>query len=330
MKAIVYTKYGPPNVLQLKEVPLPIPKRNEVLIRIDATSVTAADYRLRAFSIPSLLFWIPARIAIGIIKPRKTILGMSFAGEIEAVGKNVTLFHRGDQVFGTCGNNFGAYAEYICIPQEGAIAIIPLNVTNEEAAVIPFGTLTALYFLRDKANIKSGQKILIYGASGAVGTASVQLAKYYGTEVTGVCSSSNVKWVKSLGADKVVDYTEEDFTNNGESYDIIFDTVGKTSFSRCKDSLNVNGKYITTVFGGLQLFQMLWTSIASDKRVICGVAGDRRKDILFIQELIEEGKLKAVIDRRYPLQQASEAHRYAEKGHKKGNVVLTLNHLHRE
>lgn len=335
MKAIVYEKYGPPDVLQLKEVGTPTPGISEVLIKIHATTVTAADYRFRAFKIPSPLFWLPAKLAMGIIKPRNPILGMNFAGEIEAVGEKVTLFKKGDQVFGTSGTAFGTYAEYTCLLETGAITAKPAGVTYEEAAAIPFGALSALYFLRDKVTIKRGQKVLIYGASGSVGTASVQLAKYYGAEVTGVCSSANVKMVKSLGADKVVDYTKEKFTDNSETYDVIFDTVGKTSFLRCKNSLNDNGRYVTAVFGMTQIIQMLWTSYVGHrnpkgrKKVICGVAGDRLEDLLFIKKLMKAGKINAVIDRRYPLEQTAEAHRYADTGHKKGNLVLTLSHIHK-
>ena len=254
-------------------------------------------------------------------------MGVELAGEIEAVGKDVTLFKKGDQVFGIASDRLGAYAEYVCRPETGALAIKPANMTYEEAAAVPFGAGTALFFLRDKANIRRGQKALINGASGGVGTYAVQLARYYEAEVTGVCSTANLGLVKSLGADKVIDYTQEDFTKNGETYDIIWDSVvGKTSFSRCKGSLTPKGLYLA-VAGGLQeAVQMLWTSMTGGKKVLFGSATESKEDLIFLKELIEAGKIKAVIDRRYPLEQTAEAHRYTDKGHKKGNVVITVEH----
>lgn len=262
---------------------------------------------------------------LGLRKPKRTILGTELAGEIETVGKDVKLFKKGDQVFGIGSEIFGAYAEYTCRPETGALAIKPVNLTYEEAAAVPFGAGTALYFLRDVAKIQRGQKVLIHGASGGVGTYAVQLARYYGAEVTGVCSTTNVELVKSLGADKVMDYTKEDFTRSGETYDIILDTVvGKTSFSRCKGALKQNGLYLA-VAGGLQeAAQMLWTSITGGKKVIFGSPVERKEDLIFLKDLVEAGKIKPVIDRRYPLEQTAEAHRYVDKGHKKGNVVITL------
>ncbi len=330
MKAIVYEKYGPPDVLQLKEVAKPTPKNNEILIRIYATIVSAEDPRARSGTFPPLL-WLLGRIITGLIRPKNPILGMYLAGEIESVGKDVKLFKEGDQVFALTGTGLGAHAEYRCLPEEGtgAVAIKPANTTYEEAAAVCDDPITALPFLRDKGNIQSGQKVLIYGASGSVGTNAVQVARYYGAEVTGVCSTTNLELVKSLGADKVIDYTKEDFTKSGQTYDIIFGTVGKTSFSRCKSSLKQRGIYLTTVPTLAIVLQMLWTSMVGSKKVRIAFAGLRpsseiTKDLIFTKELIEAGKIKPVIDRRYPLEQMAEAHRYVEKGHKKGNVVITV------
>ena len=329
MKAIVYTKYGPPDVLQLKEVEKPTPKENEVLIRIYSTSVTAMDYRVRSMKSPPRLFmfWLPSRIHFGLVKPKRTILGAELAGQIEAVGKDVKLFNTGDQVFGFPGSDYGAYAEYACMHEDAPLALKPANMTYDQAAVVPFGAADALFFLRDLGNIKSGQKILVYGASGSVGTAAVQLAKYYGAQVTGVCSRSNLDLVKSLGADMVIDYTKDDFTQNGKTYDIIFDTVGKTSFSGSKRSLTEKGIYLANVMGPVELAQIVWTSMTGGKKVKGGIAPERKEDLIFFKQLVEAGEIKSVIDRSFPLEQTAEAHRYADKEHKKGNVVITLNHL---
>jgi len=316
MKAIVYTKFGPPEVLQLQEVAKPTPKAHEVLIKIMATTVVKEDPDMR--SSPGVN---------GVFKPSHPILGQELAGQVEAIGSAVTRLKPGDQVFGMVF--FGAYAEYICMPENGALALKPANISYEDAASIPNGALTALPFLRDKGKIQSGQTVLIYGASGSVGAAAVQLAKYYGTKVTGVCSTSNLEWVKSLGADQVIDYTQEDFTENGKTYDIIFDTVGKRSFSECKGSLTDAGVYLTTVPTPVMMLQVLWTAKSGGKKVKFIAAGlrparEKIKDLVFLTELIEAGKLKPVIDRVYPLEQIVEAHRYVEQGHKKGNVVITV------
>jgi len=323
MKAIVYQKYGPPDVLELKEVEKPTPKDNEVLVRIYATTVTSGDYRMRSSPASTRFLALLFGMNFGLIRPKNPILGNELAGEIEAVGKDVKLFKEGDQVF---GEGSGTYAEYICLPEEGVLAIKPANMTYEEAAAVPFGAHSALFFLRDKGNIQSGQKVLIYGASGGVGTAAVQLAKYFGAEVTGVCSTTNLEMVKSLGADKVIDYTKEDFTKSGQTYDIIYETVGKSSFSRNMSSLKKKGIYLAGNAGLLQIVQMLWTSMIGGKKVIFGPAPERKEDLIFLKGLVEAGKIKPVIDRRYPLEQIAEAHMYVDTGRKKGNVVITVAH----
>jgi len=314
MKAVVCSKYGPPEVLQLKEVEKPVCRDNEVLIKVHATAVTTGDCRCRGFNIPahfSILTRLVMRLVLGLTKPRKPIQGLVLAGEVETLGKNVTRFQKGDQVFGSSGMRFGAYAEYTCLPENGTITIKPANITikpanitYEEAAAIPFGFITALYFLR-KGKIRSGQNVLIYGASGAVGTLAVQLARYFGADVTGVCSTSNRELVKSLGASTVIDYTKEDFTERNERYDIIFDAVGKTSESLCRKALAPGGTFVS---------------------VMKGHAGESTEDLVFLKELVEAGKIRPVIDRCYPLEQIVEAHRYVEQGHKKGNVVITVGH----
>jgi len=318
MKAIVCTKYGPPDVLQLKEVAKPTPKDNEVLIRIHAATLTIVDTHLRSGD-PFLL-----RFISGLIKPKNPIQGAVLAGKIEAAGKDVKRFKVGDQVIGD-SVGLGAHAEYICMPEDEVLAPKPANMKYGEAAAICDGALTALPFLRDKGKIRSGQKVLINGASGSIGTFAIQLAKYYGAEVTGVCSTSNLEMVRSLGADKVIDYTKEDFTKSTETYDIIFDAVGKSSFSRCKNSLKQRGIYLLTT--GPTLATIL-PNIGSKKAIFHSTAlrksSERTKDLLFLKNLIETGKIKSVIDRRYPLEQIAEAHRYVESGHKKGNVVITL------
>ncbi|HGA0702519.1 MULTISPECIES: NAD(P)-dependent alcohol dehydrogenase [Bacillus] len=301
MKAIICTKYGPPNVLQLQNIEKPKPKKNEVLVKIHATSVSTGDCRIRGFNSP-LLFWIPMRIILGFRKPRKPILGVELSGEIEDIGTDVTQFKKGDQIFALTELNLGGYAEYTCVHESGLIALKPTNVTYEEAAVIPFGGTSALHFLR-KGQIKKGQRVLIYGASGSVGTAAVQLAKYFGATVTAICSSSNFDLVTALGADNVIDYMKEDFTKRGEHYDIIFDAVGKYNKSLCTDALMPNGKYVSV--NGM-------------------MAKVSKEDMNLLKQLAETEKLKPVIDRTYRLEEIAEAHIYVEKGHKKGNVSITI------
>lgn len=324
MKAIVYTKYGPPDVLQLKEVEKPTPKDNEILVKVYATTVTVADIRVRSFTVP-IPVWLPARMVLGFRKPKKAILGMELAGEVESVGKDVKLLQKGDQVFAATLAGFGAYAEYKCLPEDGPVSIKPSNITYEEAAAIPIGARTALYYLR-KANIQNGQKVLVYGASGSVGTYAVQIAKYFGANVTGVCSTTNLELVQSLGADKVIDYTNEDFTQSGETYDVIFEAVDKSSFSACMKSLKKDGIYlnVTVPIPGIR---MLWTKLTSSKKLILGQDSPENAEALnFLKELVEAGKIKVVIDRCYTFEQIVEAHRYVGKGHKKGNVVITVEH----
>ncbi len=328
MKAIVWTKYGPPDVLQLKEVEKPTPKDNEVLVRIYATTVTAGDCEMRRLKFPIWL-WLPMRIYAGLIRPtRINILGQELAGEIESVGKDVKRFKEGDQVFAHAGFGMGAYAEYICLPEEpkemeGPLAIKPSNMTYEEAAAVPVGGLEALHFLR-QGNIQSGQKVLINGAGGSIGTMGIQLAKHYGAEVTAVDSTGNLDMLRSIGADQVIDYTQEDFTKSDQTYDVIFDVVGKSSFSGSVKSLKQNGRYLLANPGLSHMVRGGWTSMRSSKNVISGAASHKTGDLIFLKKLIEAGKIKSVIDRRYPLEQIAEAHSYVETGHKKGNVVITV------
>ena len=324
MRAAVCTAYGSPEVLKIKEVETPNPKNNEVLIKIFATTVTSACVRIRSSTFP-FGFGFLARLGFGFRRPRNNILGTELAGEVESVGKDVKLFKKGDQVFGGAGIGLGTYAEYKCLPEDGVITIKPTNKTYEEVAGVAFGGMTALYFLK-KANIQKGQKVLIYGASGAIGTYAVQLAKHFGAEVTAVCSTTNLGLVKSLGADNVVDYTKEDFTNNVETYDVIFETVGKTTFSLCKNALKEKGIYLAALLDLPQHFPLLWRSTISSKKMLGGMTSEPIEDLISLKDLIESGEIKSVVDRSYPLEEIVEAHKYVEKGHKKGNVVITMEH----
>ena len=326
MKAIVFSKYGPPDVLQLKEVDKPVPEDNEVLIKVHASTVSSGDYEMRGASFSTRFMAVLFGFGFGLMRPHSTIPGNEVAGEIDAVGKDVKLFKKGDQVFGHTGEGFGTNAEYVCMPEEGELAIKPSNMTYEEAAAVPHGAHSALFFIRDKGNVQSRQKVLIYGASGSVGTYAVQLAKYYGAEVTGVCSSTNLDMVKSLGADHVIDYTKEDFAANGQTYHVIYETVGKSSFPHNIGALKDDGIYLAGRFGLRSLPRILWASTIGGKKVEFEPAPGGKEYLNFIKELIEAGKLKAVIDRTYPLEETAEAHRYADTGHKKGNVVITVPH----
>jgi len=331
MKAIVYEKFGPPEVLQLKEVEKPSPKDNEVLVEVFATPITygeiisrnSKNIGPRKFNMP-FLFWLIQRLDFGIRKPKKKILGSEFAGKIESVGKDVKLFKKGDEVFGYTGPGGAAYAEYLTLSEEGRVALKPTNMTYEEASAVPFGSMTASNLLKN-VNIQSGQKVLINGASGGIGSFAVQIAKNAGAEVTGVCSTTKLDYVKSLGADHVIDYTKEDFTKSGETYDVIFDILGKSSFSRGKKSLKKNGQYLYASFKLRKLLQMLRTSIIGNKKVKCAISMDKTEDLIEIKELVEAGKIKSIIDKRYPLEQIAEAHDYVEKGLRKGHVVINLN-----
>ena len=323
MKAAVYTRYGPPDVLEVKDVARPVPADNEVLVRIHAATVCAADWRMRKAD-PFIV-----RFMNGLWSPKIHILGMEFAGEVESVGKTVSRFRERDQVFGATGFKFGAHAEYACVSEDALLAAKPTNMTFEEAAAVLFGGVTALHFLR-QARIQAGQKVLIYGASGSVGIFAVQLAKHFGAHVTGVCSSANLGLVKSLGADEVIDYTREDFSAAGPVYDIVFDAVGKSGFSRGLKSLKRGGCYVMIApSGGMlsvlgDILRGIWVSITGAARVVGGMTRTAAGDLSFLKELIEAGKLRTVIDRRYSLGEIAEAHRHAEAGHKKGHVIVLL------
>jgi NADPH:quinone reductase-like Zn-dependent oxidoreductase len=328
MKAIVWTAYGSPDGLELREVETPTPKDNEVRIRVFATTVTAGDCEMRRLQLP-LMLGLPMRLAVGVRRPtRKTILGMELAGEIESVGKDVTLFSTGDQVFGIPAFFQGTYAEYVCLgetPDEGVLATKPANLSYEEAAAVPVGGLEALHHLR-QASVQSGQKILVNGAGGTIGTMAVQLAKHFGAEVTAVDTGAKFDMLRSIGADQVIDFTQEDIFGCGETYDVIFDVVGKASFSGSMRSLVEGGVYVSANPRVSQMIGGLWTSMTSSKKVITATSRHTTEDLVFLKELIEAGKIKPVIDSRFPLERVPEAHRYVERGGKKGNVVITVEH----
>ncbi len=330
MRAVVYQEYGPPDVLRLQEVAKPSPKENEILVKIRAVSLNFGDILARkmntitprSFTMPGPL-WLPTRLLFGWDKPRRGILGSEFAGDVTAVGRQVTQFKPGDAVFGYRGPSMGANADYLCVAEDSLVLPKPANISYEEAATVPYGGLTALSLLR-KVNVQPGQKVLISGASGAIGSAAVQLAKQFGAEVTGVCGTPRLAFVRALGADHVIDYTQEDFAQNGRRYDLIFDILGKQSFARVRGSLTDNGRFLLASFKTKQLGQMMWTRLTGGQRVICALSSESRDDLITIKELIETGRYKTIIDRRFPLAETAVAHRYVEAGHKQGNVVITL------
>jgi NADPH:quinone reductase-like Zn-dependent oxidoreductase len=328
MKAIVFTEYGSPDVLQLTEIPKPTPKANEILVRVRATPVnygdlTARDFAHARFNMPAL-FYIPARMTFGWNKPKITILGSELAGDIEAVGSQVTKFKPGDAVFAYIGMNMGANAEYICLPENGMVALKPANLSYAEAATLPYGAIMATSLLQ-KANLRPGQKILINGASGGIGAMAVQLAKHhYGAEVTGVCGAPRLDYVKALGADKVCDYKKQDFTQNGQTYDVIFDILGRVSFARAQQALKPDGLLLYASFQGRAIFDMLWTAFFSRKKVICAMADEKVASLERVKALAEAGKIKAIVDKCFPLEQTADAHHYIESGNKQGQVLVTL------
>jgi len=330
MQAAILTAFGPPDVLQLQEVEKPKPGDNEIRVDIKATSVNYGDLAARnfkaitprKFNMP-LLFWFFAKLYFGFARPRIKILGSEFAGIVESVGRAVKSFKPGDPVFGYLGQGMGAYAEYVCVPETGVLATKPANVTFEEAAVAPYGAIMAWYLLR-KAGVRDGQRVLVNGASGSIGSAAVQIAKYFGAQVTGVCGAPRMEFVRSLGAEHVIDYKATDFTQSGETYDLIFDILGKSSFSRCKKSLTARGCYLRASFKTKQLLQMLWTALTGGKRVLCVLAPGSVEDLRSVKDLLATGQLKSIIDKCYPLGQAAGAHRHVENGNHKGKVAITI------
>lgn len=325
MKAVMYTSYGPPDVLRLTEAAKPLPGPGDVLIRVRAATVTAGDVNVRGFTFVPPGFGPLPRLMFGVRKPRKPILGTELAGEVEAVGNEVSDFKPGDHVFGIDSAGLGAYAEYVCRRAQGALAHKPANLSFEEAAAVPFGAGTALYFLRDLAKLRPGQRVLVNGASGGVGVYAVQLARHFGAEVIGVCSAANQELVRSLGANAVIDYAREDFAAARMAYDVILDTVaGKADFNRCKRALRPGGRYLAVAGGLREMGQMAWTALAGDTKVLCGSPAETRADLLVLKELLESGAIRPVIDRRYPLERIVEAHQYVDQGHKRGSVVIAV------
>ena len=315
MKAAVYTEYGKPEVVQIKDVKKPVPQDNEVIVKVNATTVTAGDWRMRAGN-PFVI-----RMYNGLFKIKRTVLGHEFSGVVDSVGKDVVQFKKGDSIFGTASKNAGAHAEYVAVSADGALVHKPANIRDEDAAALPVGASTALYFLQ-KANIKPGQKVLIYGASGSVGTYAVQLAKYFNAEVTGVCSQKNAELVRSLGADKVIDYQKEDFTANGEEYDVIFDAVGKASFDKSRNALKDKGVYLTVGMDVNFMLHSVMNAVTGNYKLISGVTKLTAEELYFLTNLMEDGTLKPVIDRTYSLSDIQFAHKHAETGHKRGNIVI--------
>ena len=322
MKAILYQQYGPPDVLQMADIAKPIPKPNEILIKTYATTVTSGDWRVRSLTVPAGFGWM-TRLVFGVSRPRQPILGSELAGVVESVGEAVSRFKVGDAVFAFSDARMGCYAEYKCMPQDGAVACKPLGLSYGEAAALSFGGTTALDFLR-RAKLQRGESVLINGASGAVGAAAVQLARHFGAHVTAVCGTANMAWVRALGASQVIDYTQEDFTQNGQTYHVIMDTVGTAPFSRCQASLQDGGRLLLVLAGLADMLHAPWASLTSGKRVIAGPVSVRAEDLPLLAELATTGAFKAVIDRRYRFEQMVEAHRYVDSGRKKGNVVVML------
>lgn len=331
MKAAVLTEYGPPEALQLREVAGPRPGDGDVLIRVHATSVNFGDLIARNLAAVSprefhmpLLFWVIAKLSFGIRRPRVRILGSEFAGEVEAVGSAVKRFKKGDRVFGFRGPRMGAYAEYLRMPEDGVITTMPHDLTYEEAAAIPYGAIMALGLLR-RAQVGPGKSVLVVGASGGIGPALVQLAvRHFGAQVAGVCGNTRLGYVRSLGANLAIDYTREDFTDRNETYDVVIDILGKTSIRRCRRVLRPQGRLIFVSFKTKQILQALWTAMVGDKKAVCALVTERQEDLALVRGLVEDGKLTAVVDRIYPLDQAAEAHRYAESGARTGSVIITV------